>query len=145
MCKVAAETFVNVSIKIGKPVFRNPRPPQIHTHIHAHTCTLSLTCTYTCIHICTHTDTHTHTHTHAQIYCKEGKKVCKSPQLFGSNKVHKHCFHFSSSLFTVAEETEHDFSKLVTENLSELHLGTAPDKLNKVKPVLNWANVCSQT
>ena len=30
------------------------------------------------------------------------------------------------------EECEHDFNKLVTENLSELRLGTAPDKLNKV-------------
>ncbi|XP_076446063.1 uncharacterized protein LOC143283702 isoform X2 [Babylonia areolata] len=37
------------------------------------------------------------------------------------------------------EETEHDFSKLVTENLTELHLGTAPDKLNKVQEtVRQW-------
>ncbi|KAK7096996.1 protein FAM114A2-like [Littorina saxatilis] len=37
------------------------------------------------------------------------------------------------------EESEHDFSKLVTENLSELHLGTAPDKLNKVQEnVRQW-------
>ena len=91
-------------------------------------------CTHTHVHIClhAHTQTHTHTHTHTQIYFKEENKVCKSLQLLGNNKVHKHCFHFSSFLFTVAEETEHDFSKLVTENLSELHLGTAPDKLNKV-------------
>ncbi|KAK7481982.1 hypothetical protein BaRGS_00026785 [Batillaria attramentaria] len=36
-------------------------------------------------------------------------------------------------------ETEHDFNTLVTENLSELHLGTAPDKLNKVQEtVRQW-------
>ena len=106
--------------------------------MHAHACTLSLTCTHTHMHMyryaCTHTHVHIclHAHTHTQIYFKEENKVCKSLQLLGNNKVHKHCFHFSSFLFTVAEETEHDFSKLVTENLSELHLGTAPDKLNKV-------------
>ncbi|XP_050417359.2 protein FAM114A2 [Patella vulgata] len=31
------------------------------------------------------------------------------------------------------EETEHDFVKLVTDQLTELHLGTTPDKLNKVQ------------
>lgn len=37
------------------------------------------------------------------------------------------------------EDTEHEFSKLVTENLSDLHLGTAPDKLNKVQEtVRQW-------
>lgn len=36
-------------------------------------------------------------------------------------------------------DAEHDFNKLVTENLSELHLGTAPDKLNKVQEtVRQW-------
>lgn len=30
------------------------------------------------------------------------------------------------------EDKEHEFGKLVAEHLTEIHLGTTPDKLNKV-------------